>query len=441
MFDLSLSGGCIISKKLSLCDDPRFHAVLDVVRGADLSFIHLEGTIGAPDDPETYPAAEAGWTWRRMPRPFAEELRWGGYHLVSHASNHCLDYMYGGLYSTWQALREAGIPFAGTGMSLAEARRPAFVEASGKRLALISATSSTTDWARAGDPIRDDCGRPGANQIRQIYAMDRQNLARVRDLATSMGWWITDVGDGFMTNPSGLHNTVTRYTLGEDERVQVIADPADIAANLAAIQAARDEADFVMFHIHNHEFDVDGGLSVPPAFIRKLAHAAIDAGADIFIAEGAHSLLRGIEIYKGKPVFYDPGDLFKDGNAKTRSPDEYYWKRGTNPESGREEITNADSRIHKDTGKLPTPSQPPGGYNTGKVLAVIVPVCRFDNDGRLTEIRIHPAKHLSGADAVKGFPGLVSGDEAEEVISYLGELSAPFGTSIHFEDGIGVIRP
>jgi len=439
MFDLSLSGGCIIDRRFSTSEDPRFLNLVEVVRGADLSYIHLEGVICEAGQPEVYPAAEAGWTWRRMPAFFTEELRWAGYDFVSHASNHAMDYMYGGLYETWKVLNRAGIPFAGTGPSLDASRRPTYVDHAKTRLALISSTTSAPDWARAADPIRDDPSRPGVNQIRMIYAMDADGLAEAKQTFRRMGWWVTEAGDGFMVNPAGLHNTITRFTLRDARGTRNLADAGDVEANLAQIAEARSRADFVMFHLHNHEWDIDGGLSVPPDFARDLAHAAIDAGADLFLAEGAHSLLRGIEIYKGKPVFYDPGDLFKDGNSKTRPLSEYYWMRGDAAGTGKEEITTFDSRVHADKRKVPVPTYPTGGYNTGRVLAVIVPVCRFD--GRdLKEIRIHPAKHMKGSEMVNGLPGLVEGAEAEEVIDYLAELSAPFGTDLVCEDGVGVIR-
>jgi len=44
------------------------------------------------------------------------------------------------------------------------------------------------------------------------------------------------------------------------------------------------------------------------------AHAAIDAGADIFIVHGPHNI-RGIEIYKGKPIIYSLGNFIFDGEA------------------------------------------------------------------------------------------------------------------------------
>lgn len=441
MVDIALSGGCIIKRRFSVCDDRRFLDVVDALRDADITFGHLEGTIADADAPEVFPSAEAGWTWIRMPGYFAQELRWAGYDLMSHASNHCLDYMYGGLYETWKAMNAEGLPFAGTGQTLARARKPAYLETPKARVALISSSSSTPDWARAADARNDDRGRPGANQIRRIQVLEPADYDALRDLARKMGTWITDLGDEMMLNPSGLHNTITRYARASADRpAGETADRADVEANLAAIRLAKQRADMVIFHIHNHEWDPEQELQSPPRFIRDLAREAIDAGADIFIAEGAHSLLRGIEIYRGKPIFYDPGDLFKDGNSKIRPLSEYYWTQGTESVSGRREITTFDSPAHRDHAKLPVATNPVGGYNTGRILAVIVPVCRFDEDGTLREIIIHPATHIKDSRLLWGLPGMASGTEAEAIIGYLAELSAPFGTEITFENGKGVIR-
>ena len=115
--------------------------------------------------------------------------------------------------------------------------------------------------------------------------------------------------------------------------------------------------------------------------------------------------------------------------------------QGHNPRSGKWELTPESSRVHVDKKKIPVPSNPAGGYSTGKVLAVVVPVCRFDDQGRLEQITIHPAVHLKDDAVNSGLPGLQTGEDARRVIDYLGELSAPFGTRIEFADGVGVIRP
>jgi hypothetical protein len=75
-----------------------------------------------------------------------------------------------------------------------------------------------------------------------------------------------------------------------------------------AIQAARaGGADLVVFSIHWGP----NMRQVPPQHFREFARAVIDAGADVFHGHSAH-VFQGIEIYKGKPILYDTGDLIDD---------------------------------------------------------------------------------------------------------------------------------
>jgi poly-gamma-glutamate capsule biosynthesis protein CapA/YwtB (metallophosphatase superfamily) len=75
-----------------------------------------------------------------------------------------------------------------------------------------------------------------------------------------------------------------------------------------SIEAVRSAgADLVVFSIHwgpnlRH---------VPSQDFRDFARAVIDAGADIFHGHSAH-VFQGIEIYDGKPILYDTGDLIDD---------------------------------------------------------------------------------------------------------------------------------
>jgi hypothetical protein len=50
---------------------------------------------------------------------------------------------------------------------------------------------------------------------------------------------------------------------------------------------------------------------VPPEEFEQFARAVLDAGADVFHGHSAH-VFQGIEIYKGKPILYDTGDLIDD---------------------------------------------------------------------------------------------------------------------------------
>ena len=47
----------------------------------------------------------------------------------------------------------------------------------------------------------------------------------------------------------------------------------------------------------------------PNDWLVKWTHAEIDAGADIVVMHGAPLLPHGIEIYRGRPIFYDLGNF------------------------------------------------------------------------------------------------------------------------------------
>jgi len=66
-------------------------------------------------------------------------------------------------------------------------------------------------------------------------------------------------------------------------------------------------ADLVVFSIHWGP----NMRHIPTQEFREFARAVMDAGADIFHGHSAH-VFQGIEIYKGKPILYDTGDLIDD---------------------------------------------------------------------------------------------------------------------------------
>jgi poly-gamma-glutamate capsule biosynthesis protein CapA/YwtB (metallophosphatase superfamily) len=75
-----------------------------------------------------------------------------------------------------------------------------------------------------------------------------------------------------------------------------------------SIQAARGAgADLVVFSIH---WGPNMRQVPSPEFV-EFAHAVMDAGADIFHGHSAH-LFQGIEVYNGKPILYDTGELIDD---------------------------------------------------------------------------------------------------------------------------------
>ncbi|WP_172839860.1 CapA family protein, partial [Variovorax paradoxus] len=85
-------------------------------------------------------------------------------------------------------------------------------------------------------------------------------------------------------------------------------DPAAWTAELAPrIEAARREADVVLVAVHwgaNLETE-------PTAAEIAVGHAIVDAGADAVLGTSAH-VLQGIEVYRGRPILHDAGDLLFD---------------------------------------------------------------------------------------------------------------------------------
>lgn len=440
-FTVAISGDSIVNRRLSVCAEAGFLALVTVFRGADVAFTHLETLIHDFEGPELYPAAEAGGTWMRSPAFVAEELKWAGFDIVSLASNHALDYAYGGLFATCSALKRAGMFYAGAGHNLGEARAPTYLDAAPARVALLSMTTSFTAWSRAGDARPDMKGRPGINPLGYSYAVDRPTLASITDLGRRLGWWVTQTGtDEWLLNPPGLHNTLYRFVESDQPGVTPVLDREDADANLRAIRGARQQADCVIVHVHSHEWNPNRGLSTPAAFLPPFARACIDAGADVFVGEGSHAPLRGIEIYKGKPIFYDPGDLFRMSNSVERLPADFFlkYRQQLSPTSiyeasPAEGLAAKRQRLYRD------PVSPPGGYLTAPVRGIVVPVCSFDSRMQLTGIALYPATWTEGPSSRSGIPLLASGEHGRAIIEYLQSLCTPFGTCLAYDGGVGSV--
>ncbi|GER85271.1 capsule biosynthesis protein [Thermogemmatispora aurantia] len=91
-----------------------------------------------------------------------------------------------------------------------------------------------------------------------------------------------------------------------------LSDPR--AAELrAALRAVRAQVDWLIVSLH---WGGNWG-GTPPAEHRAFAHALIDAGADIVYGHSPH-VVRGIEIYRGRPVLYSCGDFVDDYAVEPR---------------------------------------------------------------------------------------------------------------------------
>lgn len=442
-YSVALGGDAILNTRVSACADHRVTALVDLIRTASVGYAHLEVPLHDFDRADAYPAVEGALSWMSAPTWVADELRWCGIGLVSTASNHALDYSYGGLASTLDALDGSGIAHAGTGLDLGSARSPAFVDTASARVALVSATSSFPMFARAGAARIDGIGRPGVNTLRHHHVVDPATADSIIAMAARLGLWVTELGDEFAVSPAGMFNSMRRFVVDRaDPGVTTVCDEDDLAANLASVRYAAAVADFVIVHLHTHDWDSrDGRLSSSPEYVEQYAREAAAAGASVVIAQGSHAPMRGVEIIDGVPVLYDPGPLFRLGR-RDRQPQDFYVRWGSTPAARAVGAGPLDAFAARDgyfggNGSLSRSPREGISHHPGAVL----PICQVDAvTHRVTSVHLHPLRWLASPRAHVGFPGLLDGDEAAAVVSAISTLSERYGTRITTGDGPASIR-
>lgn len=228
--------------------------IAPATRAADIAVGHLEvphtkrgheleGDVPAPGAPPENLAAIAE----------------AGFSILSLAGNHIADCGAEGIADTCAGLDALEIAYTGAGASLAEAMAPAVIECDGRRVALLSYNCVGPEIAWASHK------KAGCNYLR------------------------VETSDGSPINPAAALERITKSAL------------ESLASDIAA---ARTQADFVMVAFHK-------GIVHTPArlapYEQPLAHAAIEAGADVVIGHHAH-IIRGIEFFRGKPIFHGLGN-------------------------------------------------------------------------------------------------------------------------------------
>jgi poly-gamma-glutamate synthesis protein (capsule biosynthesis protein) len=413
---VALTGDSIVMRRLSVYQEPQFLSLMSLIRGADAAFTNLETLF---HDFEAAPAHESGGTWMHSEPAIAKELVWAGFDMVSRANNHAGDFGAEGMLNTSRYVTEAGLVEAGVGRSLAEAREARFLETPRARIALISAASTFPAHSRAGNTRGDMPPRPGLNPLRftTTYVVTPARLEELKGIASEVtgrpaeggGDRLTFVGRQFVSGPT--------------PGVRTEPNTADVAAMAAVAKSAATLADLVIVSLHCHESGRD--RTIPADFIPVFARAVIDAGADMFVGHGPH-LLRGIEIYKGKPIFYSLGDFIFQNETLVRFPADSYEEQELGADAQPNDYLNR--RYDNDRRSFPADRE---------AWESVVALTRW-RGGELAEVTLHPITLGFGqARAVRGRPLLASPADAARILGYLSERSKPFGTTIAVRDGIG----
>jgi poly-gamma-glutamate capsule biosynthesis protein CapA/YwtB (metallophosphatase superfamily) len=415
LYRMALTGDAIITRRLSVYREPAFVRLMDLIRGADVAFTNLEVLF---HDYEPYPMHSSGGTYMRAEPELARELVWAGFDLVSLANNHTGDYGADGMRLTIRHVRDAGLVAAGAGENLYEAREARFVETHGARVALISTASTFTDHSVAGKPQGAVRGRPGLSPLRhtrtriitQAQADSLRAGLRAAGLSAGSGSSFTIFGE--------------RFAIGDAPATRTEPDAEDVAEIGAVVRNAAALADYVIVSIHAHE----GTTRAPAEFVQTFARAMIDAGADVIVGHGPH-YLRGIEIYRGKPIFYSLGDFIFQNETLLRLPYENYRRYDLGEDHHVADFNAA--RYANDTRGFPT---------NREIWESVVAIPRW-RGRQLVDIELHPITLGFGRPATeRGRPLLADQELGRKIINDLSERSRLLGTTVEWRDGIGVIR-
>jgi len=232
--------------------------------------------------------------------------------------------------------------------------------------------------------------------------------------------WVKPEKDG------ELNFAGARFVVGEIPGIHTEVEKADLEGNLKWIADAREQSDFVAYSMHWHE----GGDTPdqPAMFHQGYAKACIDAGVDAFIGHGPH-ILRGIEIYKRRPIFYSLGNFVFQNETVRKLPADVYEK--TDLDHFATPANYYDKRSDKGKKGFPVKSA---------YWESVMPWCRYKG-GDLVELKLYPITLGHGKPrTVRGRPQLAQGELAEKIIQDMIGLSRPFGTDIELVDGIGIVR-
>lgn len=413
---IALTGDSIITRRMSVYQEPAFLRLIEIIRGADAAFTNLEMLF---HDYEPYPMNQSGGTYMRAEPALVRELTWAGFDLVSRANNHTGDYGTEGMRLTTKYVDAAGLVQAGVGENLAEAREAKFLETAKGRVALISVASTFPDHSRAGRPRGAVRGRPGLNPLRYTTTtvVTPDQLERLRGLMRDLGQRVPESGDSL----TFLRN---RFAAGDTPGVRTEPLKEDVDEIAAVVRSASRLADQVIVTIHAHEGQ-PGDRSTPADFVVTFARAMIDAGADMFVGHGPH-VLRGIELYKGKPILYSLGDFLFQNETLLRLPSENYEPYDLAPDAQVADFN--DARYDHERRGFPADRE---------IWEAVVAVPAFDGE-RLVSLDLHPITLGFGEPpAVRGRPLLAEGDLAQKILGDLIARSKPYGTSIVVENGIG----
>jgi poly-gamma-glutamate capsule biosynthesis protein CapA/YwtB (metallophosphatase superfamily) len=449
---IALTGDSLITRPLKPFREKEFLRLRDLLLGADVRFGNAETLFHNYED---WPNPNGVGVMIRADPDIIKDLQWLGINMMSFANNHSNDFGDNGVLTNIHYLDQAGMVHAGTGRDYAEAVAPTYLETPKGRVGFIAATTSGQVGSRAGEQLRDFKGTPGVNLIRWIteWTVDKEAFDQLKRVAQHFNW--EQGGDSLLArfyapsdkgepapgdsvnfhdrNAQGMPTSTktnrfiadppARFVLGTSFERNTRMNEEDLKRNVQSVSDAHRMADWVVYSVHNHE----GGDSddLPSDHAQDLAHAVIDAGADVFVGTGPHHP-RGIEIYKGRPIFYSLGNFIMELYTAQLVSNEAKAFHGLGNENVPADFYDAE--------EAKGISAIPDAYEGA------IPIVSFKGK-KLAKIEIYPIEMGFGLPRSQaGRPVLAHGEKAHEILERIQRVSLPFHTKIDIRGDIGVVQ-
>lgn len=251
-----------------------FAKIRDTLHAADVVFANLECCFYEPASERS--VEDEGFY---APLATVEALNIAGVHGIGNANN--VNFGAPAIRASLKALDGAGVPHCGAGINREAAAQPIIIERDGVRYGFLQRSSV---FHSHGHQATDDYPGIATLQAHTAYRTPIENL-----------------------------RTLTRP--GMPPEIITWAEPEALDQFRSDIAALRQKADIV---VGSNHWGLDREVL---QYQREIAHAAIDAGADIVMGHGPHVPL-AMEVYNEKPVFYGVGSFsFETGHRAQKHPD------------------------------------------------------------------------------------------------------------------------
>ena len=419
------AGDAIIGRRVQE-DFKGYDELCPYIESADAAFFNLETTLN--EEGECPSAQQSGGTYLRVTPRVLPDLERFGFNMTTFNNNHAFDFSVEGFLSTLEALEDTDLVHAGAGRTLGEAAKAKYLDTNAGRIALISVNTNFTPDMLAGEQTARVPGRAGINgmRINKYVRVTEREMAFVKELAEKTGINVSrniTVKEGYYAPTKDDEELLgeLKFVLGDKCEYVMEAERVDVERVKRAIYEAQLQADYIMVSIHSHQLSGDSKEN-PSQFLIDFAHECIDAGAHAIIGHGPH-LLRPIEVYKDCPIFYSLGDFILQLYNIELAPAEFFAKHNV----------PGDATVHELL-KIRSKNFTVGLMTDPRMFLTVLPMWEAE-DGKLKSMKLIPIMGaMEGNKSEIGLPRLC---DAEKVIGYLGEMSAPYGITLsNDKDGL-----